>query len=1577
MKRLKLFKGITLALAFMLGIGCVTTAVVKGQDKSVVKTEAAGYPDVRMESAYFDNYGFQRRFNNGSFSVSNWSPSEGTNPKAFDVDEGQTCYITYTPPAGIKIAQISVYFYSVNLGLRVRDNRDQTSWKTLSVEACNLGWKAYSKSQLWSGPYVIEIQNYNGGSLNHITNFEMNIYYPWFNVYKDFNGRPGFESYEIEPFAPSPSVQVFPTPAAPAGTNTHTFKYWALDREGTQRLNVGNNIIYGEMMWEYGYIGVGGAVTIYAIWDIDYPVVFNKMGGTGGVDGIIVEDYSHFPDTISNGAPTRDDADFAHYWLLPGGQDTQGNTRMYISYSGGPDLEITQEGSYRTKPEGKFTLYAAWFYWCDVYFDNNGGPTPPPTTTTKTRWAKPLPDLSGEDIPTRPGYAFLGYYDARTGGKQYYDENLNPTGYGTWDKNEEKPIAFYAQWKITYFEITYKDQGGETFSGTHESGYPTMHVPGSDTALKSASKTGYTFAGWHLDSDCTDTAITTLGGDDFTDNITLYALWTANTYHVVFDPQGGTSLVSSIEAAYDGEMPITTMPTYEKHTFAGYFDSADGGTKYYNSDGTSAHNWDKAVDDEVLYAHWTINIDLNISMSPGFTGTWDGSKHWVVVTAFDAVSEEEIIDATIYYGTSEESCNDPDLNNFKYDAAGTYTVYFKVVKDGYTVTPGSKTFTIEKAESIVDPTPKAITGLEYTALDQQLIVAGEVNYGEMLYAVSLENSQIPADDEFHADIPTGKNVGTYYVFYKSSGDSNHNPYVASLSNVVTVDIARVDRTAAISLNNSVKDYLDTLDDRFDTIHDNLESIRETFEEETITEDNITAIDVAENVNDMKEKLSEAKVDVTETLISNIGAVVYPDSNDAILEALNYYDDVLDADEKAAVNADLVTTMNDADELYKAVDEMAKIIESISSPEESQKYYDAVDAAEEAYNNLTPEQLLTLQNATDFDYEKKLLDNIAVREVIELIEKIGDVKYNGGTNDSLQAIKDAEEAYELLTNDQKALVDSVNYQDLVNDRKVYDSVDHTVGLINEIGKVENSKETKDRIDAARSAYDALSDAEKALVNGYQNSYKTLDDAEHVYQAMVYIVDIGNVDYDTDPEGRIAQAREYYDSLSEDQKTQLGDAYLNILVNAEAEFAHITKVNTIWLIIGLVLSFLILVGAFFFIFFLFKRRKDDDDDDDENKNEKSSSKKEPVKAMSVGGGLSLFILVSHYSDALWIVLYIFAPLAFLALVACVILFILKRKGKGPFDKEKIAAKKDAGKATEASISIQNESDEEVKIATDEKGNIFEIRYIKSFTAKLSQSEKEVKDYYTVLKNYALSYKDAHNRVSWHYDAINVGRDYVMKFAIRGKTLCVYFALDTSKLDEKYKVEEAKGKKFEDVPCLYRIKNNRRLDYAKELIDEVMKKVDLKQGEIPSEDYSVPHESTEALLAKGLIKELKTAVKKPEVHHVEHLVASVTVDEADSLMSDEDAEVMIEVDNSSKVHKGKKAIVNIDELEANFDDGDKVTLEALQEKKLVAKDVGRVKLLARGQLDKKLDVHLQEYSIQAVKMILLVGGKVQKAK
>ena len=70
---------------------------------------------------------------------------------------------------------------------------------------------------------------------------------------------------------------------------------------------------------------------------------------------------------------------------------------------------------------------------------------------------------------------------------------------------------------------------------------------------------------------------------------------------------------------------------------------------------------------------------------------------------------------------------------------------------------------------------------------------------------------------------------------------------------------------------------------------------------------------------------------------------------------------------------------------------------------------------------------------------------------------------------------------------------------------------------------------------------------------------------------------------------------------------------------------------------------------------------------------------------------------------------------------------------------------------------------------------MRVDRSFTAKLKQSDDEVKDRYGMIKNALLSYKKFKSTVSWNADRFNCGRATIAKMNIRGKTLCVYFALD----------------------------------------------------------------------------------------------------------------------------------------------------------------------------------------------------------
>ena len=79
---------------------------------------------------------------------------------------------------------------------------------------------------------------------------------------------------------------------------------------------------------------------------------------------------------------------------------------------------------------------------------------------------------------------------------------------------------------------------------------------------------------------------------------------------------------------------------------------------------------------------------------------------------------------------------------------------------------------------------------------------------------------------------------------------------------------------------------------------------------------------------------------------------------------------------------------------------------------------------------------------------------------------------------------------------------------------------------------------------------------------------------------------------------------------------------------------------------------------------------------------------------------------------------------------------------------------------------------------------------------------------------------------FEYVSAGRTTLVKFAVNGKTLCVYYDLETENLNSKYKVEKVESKKYASTPCLYRIKNNRRLNYAKELIALVAKKQGLEK-------------------------------------------------------------------------------------------------------------------------------------------------------
>jgi ribosomal protein L15 len=100
-------------------------------------------------------------------------------------------------------------------------------------------------------------------------------------------------------------------------------------------------------------------------------------------------------------------------------------------------------------------------------------------------------------------------------------------------------------------------------------------------------------------------------------------------------------------------------------------------------------------------------------------------------------------------------------------------------------------------------------------------------------------------------------------------------------------------------------------------------------------------------------------------------------------------------------------------------------------------------------------------------------------------------------------------------------------------------------------------------------------------------------------------------------------------------------------------------------------------------------------------------------------------------------------------------------------------------------------------------------------------------------------------------------------------------------------------------------------------------------------------------------------------------VSATDVDNIITDSIAAEMLDVETDGKVHRGKKDIINIDTISENYGKGEIVTLENLKEKGLVAKGVASVKVLARGMLTKPLTVEAQDFSLEAIKMIVLTGG------
>jgi|GEM_PF-2350514 len=136
----------------------------------------------------------------------------------------------------------------------------------------------------------------------------------------------------------------------------------------------------------------------------------------------------------------------------------------------------------------------------------------------------------------KDGYTLEGWYTAASGGTA-----IGPTTKVTAN------ATYHAHWTPKTFTITYRDQGGAAFSGSHvdsPNAHPTSHTFGTATTLNSATKDGFIFGGWYRTPSCSGTAVTTLSESECKE-ITLYAQWRA----VSVTANGKTNYYTSLSKA--------------------------------------------------------------------------------------------------------------------------------------------------------------------------------------------------------------------------------------------------------------------------------------------------------------------------------------------------------------------------------------------------------------------------------------------------------------------------------------------------------------------------------------------------------------------------------------------------------------------------------------------------------------------------------------------------------------------------------------------------------------------------------------------------------------------------------------------------------------------------------------------------------------------------------------------------------------------------------------------------------------------------------------------------------------------
>jgi len=227
-----------------------------------------------------------------------------------------------------------------------------------------------------------------------------------------------------------------------------------------------------------------------------------------------------------------------------------------------------------------YLVYQGRKYVSDTYTFTTGGPVPGYTlrldaaggsvgtsSVTVTVGSADYSELTA-NIPVRAGYTFAGwYYGAGTLVYNAAGYNVNDGTFwkdGQWKYNGN--VTLSAAWTANVYTLIFDAKNGSAVSGKQV----TFGAAVGDTPVPAL--TGCTFAGWFSPSDggqiSAGTTVT------WTEDRTVEARWTANSYTLSFNANGGSVSAASKQVVFGQPVGIMPVPVRSGYAFAGWYDAS-------------------------------------------------------------------------------------------------------------------------------------------------------------------------------------------------------------------------------------------------------------------------------------------------------------------------------------------------------------------------------------------------------------------------------------------------------------------------------------------------------------------------------------------------------------------------------------------------------------------------------------------------------------------------------------------------------------------------------------------------------------------------------------------------------------------------------------------------------------------------------------------------------------------------------------------------------------------------------------------------------------------------------------------